>query len=544
MINKMKLAKKISENIAGEVYYSASALDYFATDGSILKLRPQAIVYPRKTSDVTRVVKVLADQASKGEVVGLTARGKGTDQSGGALGDGVMMVFPAHMNRMIKLDREEVTVQPGILYSTLQKILHSHGRFLPPYPSSIDFSTIGGAIANNACGEKTIKYGATRNFVKSLQVTLADGQEITTERLSTHQLNRKQGQLDFEGHIYREIDALLTDNAELIESARPKVSKNSAGYALWDIKGSDGSFDLSQLLVGSQGTLGIITQATLRTCAYNPHPVLLVGFFDNLEAAGEAVVKLQKLKPSAMEIVDENLLSFLRQHKPSELTGLVPEKLPKVVVLIEFDDSSQWRQNVKARKAKAILKSLATGHKLAKDIKEQERLWKIRHSAAAVIWMTEGSKKALPMIEDGVVPIAKLPQFLDGVYALFKKYNLEIAVWGHAGDANLHMQPFLDLSKKADRERVFEIMDEFYDMVIRMGGSTCGEHNDGLLRAPYLKKLYGKEVYGLFKEIKKIMDPQNILNPRVKIDVDKDVVKSLLREEYSMAHLYDHMPHT
>jgi FAD/FMN-containing dehydrogenase len=536
----MKLSQQIGERIDGEVFESKSALEYFATDGSIFYLEPQLVVYPRSTNDVSGVVQVLAQSPDK---VGLTARGKGTDQSGGALGDGVMMVFPAHLNKLKKFEKGEVTVQPGMLYATLQKILQSHGRFLPPYPSSIDFSTIGGAIANNACGEKTVKYGATRNFIKSLKVVLANGEQITTSRLSEHQLNQKKGQTNFEGQIYRQLDALLTDNAALIKDARPGVSKSSAGYALWDIKGEDGSFDLGQLIAGSQGTLGIITEATLYTSAYNPNPALLVGYFDDLRSAGEAILKLEKLKPSALEIVDEHLLSFLRKNKPAELKGLIPDKLPKIVLLVEFDDISQLRQNIKVRQAAAILKKLTSAYQQTKDIKEQSRLWQIRHSAAAVIWMTHGSKKALPMIEDGVVPIAKLPEFLEGVYALFKKYKLEIAVWGHAGDANLHMQPFLDLSSKADRAKVFEIMDDFYDMVIGLGGSTCGEHNDGLLRAPYLKKLFGKEVYSLFKEVKKIMDPQGILNPRIKLDVERDQLPGLLRQEYSMPHLYDHMPH-
>ena len=537
------LINKIDAAIAGEVTDAATALDYFATDGSIFKLRPQAVVYPRYSSDVVEVVKLAAAVAKKGKPINITARGKGTDQSGGALGDGIMLVFPAHLNRLTKLEKGEVTVQPGINYAALQKVLHTQGRFLPPFPSSIEYSTIGGAIANNACGEKTIKYGATREFVKSLRVVLANGQEVETGRLSAHQLNRKKGQLDFEGEIYRQLDALLSDHADLIAASRPKVSKNAAGYALWEVKGEDGSFDLGQLIIGSQGTLGIITAATLYTCAYNPRTTLMVSYFDDLEAAGEAVVELEKLKPSAMEVVDEHLLAFVRQHKPQELAGLLPEILPKVIVLTEFDDGSQLRQNLKQRKAAAILKQHANITHATTDPREQARLWKIRHSAAAVLWMGQGDKKALPMIEDGVVPIGKLPQFLEGVYQLFKKHKLEIAVWGHAGNANLHMQPFLDLSKAGDRERIYEIMDDFYDMVLKLGGSTCGEHNDGLLRAPYLKKLYGKEAYGLFGKVKQIMDPQGIFNNRVKLGVDKDYARGLLRDEYSMAHLYDHMPH-
>lgn len=535
--------KELQQHLLGTVTDSHEARDYFATDGSVFTIKPAGVVYPKNTDDVRQTVALAKEQADKGKPVGVVARGKGTDQGGGAVGDGLMLVFPAHMNKLVKLDKDSVTVQPGIIYNTLQNILHSHGKFLPPYPSSINFSTIGGAVANNACGEKTVKYGSTRDFVKSLKVVLADGSLIETKRISARELHRKKGQADFEGEIYRRLDSLLLDNAEIIKQAPPHVTKNAAGYALWNVKGRDGSFDLSQIIVGSQGTLGVVTQVTLRTVPYNPKTTLLVGYFDSLEKAGEAVLKLQGLRPSALEVVDYYLLNFLRQNKPAQIEGLVPDELPKIVLLIEFDDTSQLRQTYKSRRAQRILKRLASSKRLSTKPAEQERLWQIRRSAAAVIWMTHGSKKALPIIEDGVVPVAKLPEFLNKAYKLLKKHHLEIAVWGHAGNANFHMQPFMDLGKQGDRDKLFKVTEEFYDMVVKMGGSTCGEHNDGLMRAPFLEKLYGKEVCDLFRQVKQIFDPQNILNPGKKMDVNRDATKKLLRKEYSMKHLYDHLPH-
>ncbi len=536
--------KDLQSHLLGSVTDAKDALDYFATDGSIFRIDPAGVVYPKNTHDVRQTLAFLTALAAKGHKVGLTARGKGTDQAGGALGDGLMLVMPAHLNKLVHLDKNFVTVQPGILYASLQKVLHSHGRFLPPYPSSIEFSTIGGAVANNACGEKTVKYGATRDFVRSLKVVLSNGDLIETRRISARELHRKKGQTDLEGDIYRRVDSLLIDNAKLIREAKPNTSKNAAGYALWRVKNKDGSFDLSQLIVGSQGTLGVVTEATLETLPYNRRTTLLVGFFDDLAKAGEAVLKLKPLGPSALEVVDYYLLEFLRKEKPQTIAGLVPEQLPKIALLVEFDDQSQVKQSFKSRKAGRIISRLAYQQEITTKPHEQEALWKIRRSAAAVIWMTHGAKKALPIIEDGVVPVEKLPEFLDSVYKLLNKHKLQIAVWGHAGDANFHLQPFMDLSKQSDRDKVFKLAQEFYDMVIKMGGSTCGEHNDGLMRAPYLKRLYGDEVYELFRQVKQIFDPDGILNPRVKLDVTEADVRPLVRHEYSMKHLYDHMPHT
>ena len=543
----MKIAqiRELRKQLHGMITDSEDAREYFSTDGSVFKIMPSAVIYPRNTKDVQHTVSFAATESKNPDKkFSLIARGKGTDQAGAALGDGAMVVFPAHMNKVLAISKDTVTVQPGIIFGALQGILHAHGRFLPPYPSSVDYATMGGAVANNTCGEKTYKYGSTADWVKSLKVVLDDGSLIETKRISKRELQRKKGLMTREGDLYRSIDGLLQDNASIIKSNQPKTSKNAAGYRLGHVRGKDGSFDLSQLFIGSQGTLGIVTEATFRTAPYQPRTTLVVGYFETLEKAGEAVMKLQKLQPSAMEVVDYHLLDFLRKNQPETIEGLIPDELPKAVILVEFDSGSQLKQNIMSRRAQGILGKLATAQRTATSHREQEALWKIRHSAAAVIWMNNGPKKALPIIEDGCVPVQKLPEFLNGVYKLLEKYNLPVAVWGHAGDANFHMQPFMDLSKSTDRKKVFEVMDEFYNMVIKMGGTTAGEHNDGLLRAPYLEKLYGKEVYGLFKDVKKICDPQKIFNPRIKLDVTKSDIEPLLRHEYSMKHLYDHMPRT
>ena len=538
------LIKNIEDSTKADVFTDQNIRDYFSTDGSIFTQTPQAVVYPTSTNDVSQVVKILDQEArSKRKTVGITARGKGTDQSGGALGEGISLVFPAHMHHIKEVDKNLITVQPGVHYASLQRVLHSHGRFMPPYPSSINYCSIGGAIGTNACGEKTIKYGSTREYVKSLTVVLSNGEVITTKRINAVSLARKKQQQNLEGKIYREVDELLKTNHEIVKSAQPHTSKNAAGYNLWGVRGRYGSFDLTPMIDGSQGTLGIVTEAQLNVPIYNPHTTLLVGFFDDLDHMGAACRKLIKLDPSALEFVDKNLLDFLQKNHPSMIRGLIPAPTPKIVLLCEFDNHSSVVRQTKVHRAIRIMENYARSHRMSVKKEEQKELWRIRHSAAAVIWMNKGKQKALPIIEDGVVPLHKIKEFLEAAYKLLKKYNLDIAVWGHAGDANLHMQPFMDMSKATDRTKVLKLADEFYKMVIEFGGSTCGEHNDGLSRAPYLKQLYGEDVYNLFVQVKKIFDPHNIMNPGKKIGVTTDQTKKLLRHSYGMEHLYDHMPH-
>lgn len=541
-----KVAHYLQEHLSGEVLTTPDARKYFSTDGSIFKVVPGIITYPRNESDVRKTARFSWQLAERGRIVPITARGSGTDQAGGALGEGIMMVFPAHMNKIIEFDSKSgtVVIEPGINYAKLQQTLHTHHRFLPPYPSSIDYCTVGGAIANNAAGEKTFKYGCTRDYTKGLRVVLANGEVITTGRINKRELNKKLGLSSFEGEIYRNLDALIEENRELIEQSVLPVSKNSAGYALADVKRKDGSFDLTPLIVGSQGTLGMVTEATIETAVYNPNTTLIAAFFDDVQVAEEVVMELRSLKeaPSAIEVVDDNLLNFIHTHNPNQLKGVVDPPFHKLVILIEFDDNNERTRKRMSKKAQKILNKYQINYQIETEPSNQEQLWKIRHSAAAVITHTEGNAKALPIIEDGIVPVEKFTLYLKRVYEMFSRYGLKAAVWGHAGNANLHMQPFLDLSQVGDRQKAFKIIDDYYNMVIELGGSTSGEHSDGRLRAPYLEKLYGIEIYGLFKKVKQIFDPYNILNPGVKINVTLDDIKPLLRSEYSMEHLYDHLP--
>jgi len=229
-----KVANYLQEHIVGEVLSSAGIRKYFSTDGSIFEVAPSMVVYPKNVSDVRKVARFSWQLAEKGHVLPITARGRGSDQTGAAIGKGVVMVFPAHMNRLLELDTKQrlARVQPGLNYLAFQEAVRTHGLFLPPYPSSIDYATIGGSIANNAAGEKTVKYGDTRKYIEGLEVVLADGELIQTSRLSKRDLNRKKGLTNFEGEMYRQLDGLITDNWDLIQqhAELPGVSKNSAGY--------------------------------------------------------------------------------------------------------------------------------------------------------------------------------------------------------------------------------------------------------------------------------------------------------------------------
>ncbi|HEU4914620.1 MAG TPA: FAD-binding oxidoreductase [Candidatus Saccharimonadales bacterium] len=541
-----KVAHYLQEHLMGEVMTSPDARRFFATDASVLSLTPAVIVYPRNENDVRKTARFAWQLAERGRVIPITARGAGTDLSGAALGSGIILAFPAHMHRILELDNKNgiVTAEPGINYGKLQQTLHTHDRFLPPYPASLEYSTVGGAIANNTSGEKSVKYGDTRDYVRSLRVVLANGEVIQTERLSKRDLGKKLGLATFEGEIYRAVDALLEENADLIDKSVTGVTKNAAGYFLGDIKRKDGSFDLTPLIVGSQGTLGIVTEATLETEPYSPQTILVAAQFDDLEKAQTAVLELRDLPdmPCAIEMVDDQLLSVIDKLNPNQLKDVITKPFPRVVMLIEFDSASERTQKRLIKKTQKMLEKLGASFQIETDPAEQEKLWKIRHASASIVAHAEGNTKALPIIGDGIVPPERLREYIEGVYAIFDRAHLQAAVWGHAGDGHLHVQPFLDLSQVGDRQKVFRIMDEYYNLVIDLGGSIAGEHGEGRLRAPYLAKQYGPELYAVFQKVKQIFDPYGTLNPGVKVNVSLDNVKALLRSGYSLDHLYNHMP--
>lgn len=540
-----KVAHYLQEHLLGEVSTSVDARKYFSTDSSVFAVIPMLVAYPKNENDVRKIARFTWQLAERGRVIPITARGKGTDQAGAAIGKGIMVVFPAHMHKIIEYDGRSgnVVIEPGVVYGKLQQTLHTHGRFLPPYPASVEYSTLGGAIANNATGERTVKYGSTRDYVRGLRVVLANGEVIETKRLSKRELNKKMGLSSFEGEVYRNLDKLIEDNKQLIDKISLAVVSNSAGYAIAEVK-KKSSFDLTPLIVGSQGTLGIVTEATLGTEAYNPHTSLIAAFFDDFTAAQKAVLELRKLPdvPSAIEVVDDNLLKFVNEQSPNQLKGIVTEPYHKLAMLIEFDSANDRTRKKMTKRAIKILDKFGADHQLETKDDAKERLWKIRRSSSAVISYSDSSKKALPIVGDGIVPLNRLKDYIQGIYDIFYRHKLKVALWGHAGSGSLHVQPFLDLAQVGDRQKVFKIMDEYYNLVISLGGSTSGGQNDGRLRAPYLSQLYGEKVYELFRQIKAIFDPYGTLNPGVKIDVTLDDIKPLLCNDYSLNHLYDYLP--
>ena len=340
--------------------------------------------------------------------------------------------------------------------------------------------------------------------------------------------------------------SLIEEHKQLLNDTSLHVSKNTAGYALADVKRKDGSFDLTPLMVGSQGTLGVVTDATLNTLPYSAETSVVTAFVDDLHVADQILNELRALpeSPSAIEMVDQHLLEFVDRQNPNQLSKIIDKPFTQLVLFIEFDHANQRIQKKLVKRATKILSKAQVKYEVAVDEADKDRLWQIRHAAASLLAHPEGKARALPIIDDGIVPADKITLFTSKIYELFEQHKLPVAIWGHAGDANLHVQPFFDLAQIGDRQKVFRLIEDYYNLVISLGGSTSGSFGDGRLRAPYLKKLYGEALYDVFEKTKHIFDPHGTLNPGVKIDVDLEDIKPLVRQEYSLDHLAHYLPRT
>jgi FAD/FMN-containing dehydrogenase len=539
-----KVAQYLQEHLLGEVTDSPEVRRHFAQDASILRMAPAIVVYPRNESDVRKTMRFSWQLAERGRGLPITPRGGGSDTSGAAIGNGILLVFTAHMNKIMELDPKKsfVTVEPGVTYDKLEQTLHTHGLFLPPYPSSYHYATIGGGLANNAIGEKTVKYGRTSDYVDELRVVLANGELIETRPLSKRELSKKLGLSTLEGAIYRGIDALMEENHDTLEQEkrRLKATRNSAGYNIFDVKKKN-SINLTPLFLGSQGSLGIITEATLQTEKYNPLTTLALVSLEDLNDLHEVLPKILELKPSICDMINRSAVEQVTRINPNQLAGLLQNPRAAVHLFIEFDDNKSASQKKAIKQLKKIIQKVNSTIDTADDPQEQQKIHKVRESITTILTTPSGARKAVPVAEDICVPITSLVEYLHKATEVYAAAGLVAPAWGHAGDGVIRMQPMLDLSQLGDRQKLFKLSDAIYKSVINMDGSITAGAGDGRVRASYSKAMYGPILYDLMIQVKKIFDPYNILNPGVKT-ASQEEIKTIMRGDYSLAHRHEFLP--
>lgn len=533
----MPLKDDLQKIISGEVLDNPQILTSYSKDASIFEIQPQIVVFPKDSKDIKKIVEYVNNHLK--DSFSITVRSAGTDMTGAAIGESIILDVKKYLNCLINVSPQSSVVQPGLLYKDFEVETLKQNLLLPTYPASREICTIGGMIANNAGGELELTYGPINKYLKSVKIILADGNEYIFRSLTKSELDKKIAQKDFEGGIYSNIYNLIKENEALVKQAKPEVSKNSTGYDLWEVWDGE-NFDLSKLIIGSQGTLGIITEAEFRLIKPRRHQCLLVISLPDLNELDQIVKTVLKYKPESFECFDDQTLklalghawdisaNFKHSNRIEAFLGLVAgrmqNKLPNLMLLANFTSDLKDDAIKQAILTKKALQPFNLKAEIKDSLKNQEKYWIIRHKSFGLLMKYSQSGKASSFIDDIIVKPEYLSQFLPRLNKLIAPFKdkMVYTLAGHIGDGNFHIIPLMDLSKKEIRAIIPQLMEKVFKLTFEYKGSMSGEHNDGLIRGPYLKQMYGEDVYQLFKEVKEIFDPNDIFNPHKKINATFD----------------------
>lgn len=546
----------VGEGFKGELDDSTAAKEFYSHDASMFELRPELVVMPQDSADVQTLVKLVASKKKSMPQLSLTARSAGTDMAGGAINESIIVDFSKHFTNIEKVSASEAQTQPGVFYRDFDKETLKYNALMPSYPASRDLCTVGGMVANNSGGEKSLEYGKVKDFVNELQVVFSDGCEYTVKPLNKSQLTKKMGQGNFEGNIYKRIFELCEAHYDEINAVKPRVSKNSMGYNLWDVwDRKTGIFDLTKLIVGSEGTLGFVTDIKYRLVPRRPHSGLLVLFMKNMDDLGELIPKVLSHKPATFESFDDQTLwlsirfmpSFLKLLGPKRfihlLITLIPDGLqllrgiPKLILMVEFNGETEEEVRSKVKALHADLSHLRARYEIngfEEDPSEgkSEKFWIMRRYSFQLLRSKVKDKHTAPYIDDFIVPPEHLVEFLPRLQKIIKKYKLFATIAGHMGDGNFHVIPLMKIEDVKERQKIAPSQKEVNNLVLKYGGSLSGEHNDGLVRGPWLEAQFGKPIVNLFREVKDIFDPLHIFNPHKKANSDWDFSYSHIRDHF------------
>lgn len=501
--------------VQGEVRCDDLFLRMYASDASIYEIQPLGVVRPRSVADVAAVVQYAAENK-----IPLHPRGAGSGLAGESLGAGIVIDFAHSMRRPLEIGEDSVRVQSGLSLAQLNRLLRRQGRTFGPDPANRAVTTVGSVVALDASGSRWMQYGSARSHVQALQVVLADGQVV--------EIDRNQAPSGGTASLSRRLTALVEREHATIQSHRPDTLVNRCGYHIYD-KPRAKPVDLVDLLVGSEGTLGIITEATLATQPLKAHRGVALLLFERLELAAKAAIELRRFQPWACDLLDRRLMR-LACESDIRYQLLLPD-VTEASLLLEVQDDDPTEVRGRLRQMIQVIqrkKKLAFDAKLALDGEEVDFYWKLAEHVVPTLYRLKGQTRALPFVEDIAIPPTKLPEFLVAVQNILKQHQVTASLFAHAGHGQLHIRPFLDLANLDHVRQLHVLAKDIYQYVTDAGGTISGEHGTGLSRTWFMRQQYGP-LYNVFKQVKNIFDPQRILNPDKVVANDPQPVTHNLR---------------
>ena len=511
-----EIEAELKKRIEGEIRFDRYARLLYSTDASIYQIEPIGVVVPRHKGDVQAALEV-ANRLG----IPLLPRGGGTSLAGQAVGHALVLDFSKHMQAVVEVNREEgwCRVQPGLVQDELNAHVRPLGLQFGPDTSTSNRATLGGMIGNNSAGAHSLTYGKTLDHVLEVTVLLADGSELVLKDLSPEALERKCRADNSEGRIYGAIARLATEHRDAISARYPKIMRRGSGYNLDEfIKPQP--FNLSRILVGSEGTLGIVVEAKMRLV---PKPkwtgLDVIHFNDDIEAleASQAILETQ---PYALESTDKMILDLARGNiEQSRKLGFVQGN-PSSLLMVEYAGESEDSVKEQIARLEELRKGRRIGYAATLAFKPEEvkAIWGVRKAGLGLLLGTKGDKKPIAFVEDTAVEPAKLPEFIKRFREIISGHDAIAGYYGHCSVGCMHIRPLINLKEASEVKKMVSIANAISDLVLEFNGAMSGEHGDGLARSHFNKKLFGPVLYEAFRQVKQAFDPKNLMNPGKIVD--------------------------
>ena len=512
------LRRELESALEGEVRFDDLSRALYSTDASVYEIQPLGVAIPRSREDLSRIVAACARHRCP-----ITMRGGGTSQAGQAIGHGIVVDTSKHVNRVLEVNVAErwARVEPGIVLDDLNAALLPHGLRFAPDISTASRATVGGMIANNSSGARSVIYGKTVDHVLELQCLLADGTPARFGPLDTAQLDRMCSGSGLESACYREVRRLAGEHAAEIDRRYPKILRRVSGYNLDEFTDPGRPFNLAKLIVGSEGTLAVLVEATLRLVPLPAAKAILVIQFGDLLEALEATPAILRHGPSAVEVMDRFILDHTKQNADlHRLRQTFVEGDPAALLCVELyaDRLEDLPPRLDALEADLAARGFGNRTRRAFDPAAQRAIWSVREAALGLSMAMKGDEKSLSFVEDTAVAPERLRDYIEAFLAIVGRHETTAGVYAHASVGCLHVRPVVNLKTEEGVRRFAAIASDVVDLVLAHGGALSGEHGDGLVRSPFMERMFGPVLYDAFRRIKRTFDPHGILNPGKIVD--------------------------
>ncbi|MBI4521868.1 MAG: FAD-binding protein [Gemmatimonadetes bacterium] len=483
-------------------------------------IEPIGVVFPRHADDVVAAVQVAAAFGAP-----VLPRGGGTSLNGQTVGCAVVLDFSRHLTAVVELNPETRTarVQPGVVQDDLNRAAARHGLFFAPDTSTSDRATLGGMIGNNSCGSRSARYGMTIDHVQALETVLSDGSRASFGVRSPVEIEQRARAANLEGRLYQEIPRLVEARAQAIREEFPKYWRRSGGYRLERMLPESGPFNLAKLVIGSEGTLAITVEATIDLVPRPRAVTALAGHFKSVAAAIAAVEDARECDAATIELVDRTILDLARR---SPMHGRLASALlidePEALLTVEFYGDSHAEALAGLERLETRWRAGGHGYALVRALtgEDQLRLRELRKAGLGLLMASgRGRERTLAFVEDTAVDPQLLPEYTARFARILEGHGLRAGFYGHASAGCLHVRPFMDLTQPGEVAKMRTVAEEVRDLVVEFGGMNSSEHGDGLARGEFNRLLFGDELYGAMREVKRLFDPEGRLNPGKKVDV-------------------------